>query len=468
MLGSTIKINSSFRDPCGFLFRKDGILYRQINMKYKEHYDHLMNSGLYEELVKEGDLVQHQEVSKSFGHIKDGYKIIKPEELEFISYPYEWSFSQMKDAALTTLRVQKTAMKFGMTLKDSSAYNVQIYKGKFVFIDTLSFEIYQEGEAWIAYKQFCQHFLAPLLLMTYTDIRLHQLLKVFIDGIPLDLASRLLPIKTYLKFSTFMNIHLNAKSQEKYSDKQIHKKSIKMSKIRLEALIDNLEQLVKKLNWSHGSTEWGDYYSITNYSEEAFEIKKKLVADFITIANPARVWDLGANTGVFSRLASAKGINTIAFDIDPIAVEKSYLHSKNHNETNIITLLLDLTNPSPSIGWCNDERLSLISRANADTVIALALIHHLAISNNVPLIKIAEFFSGICRNLIIEFVPKADSQVRKLLATREDVFPEYTMEGFEAAFADLFSLVKKEKIEGTERTLYLFRKENEIHEMQKV
>ena len=458
MLDSTNKINSSFRDPSGFLFRKDGILYRQINMQYKEHYDHLMNSGLYDELVKEGVLIQHQEMSDIFRQTEDAYKIIKPQELEFISYPYEWSFSQMKDAALTTLKIQKTAMRFGMTLKDSSAYNVQIYKGKFIFIDTLSFEIYQEDEPWIAYKQFCQHFLAPLLLMTYTDIRLHQLMKIYIDGIPLDLASRLLPVKTYLKFSMFMNIHLNAKSQEKYSDKQIHRKSIKMSKMRLEALIENLEKLVYKLNWKPANTEWGDYYSITNYSEGAFEIKKKLVSDFITTANPSSVWDLGANTGVFSRIASANGIETIAFDIDPIAVEKSYLHSKYNNEINITTLLLDLTNPSPSIGWCNGERLSLISRANADTAIALALIHHLAISNNVPLIKIAEFFSQICQNLIIEFVPKTDSQVRKLLSTREDVFPEYNMEGFEAAFSGLFSLIRKEKIEGTERILYLFRK----------
>ncbi|MGI1659813.1 MAG: hypothetical protein ACRKFN_12750 [Desulfitobacterium sp.] len=452
------KIKSSFRDPSGFLFQEEGVLYRQINRQYKENYEHLISSGLYDELINEGYLIRHQEVSNIHAQTEEAYKILKPERISFISYPYEWSYSQMKDAALTTLRIQKIAMKYGMILKDSSAYNVQIYKGKFVLIDTLSFEIYQEDEPWIAYKQFCQHFLSPLFLMTYTDIRLSQLIKVYIDGIPIDLASRLLPAKTYLKFSALVNIHLNAKSQKKYSDKQIDMKKIKMSKMRLEALIDSLEKTVESLNWKPGKTEWGDYYSITNYSEEAFEAKKELVSDFITITNPTRVWDMGANTGVFSRLASSKGIDTIAFDIDPIAVEKSYLYSKAMNETTITTLLMDLTNPSPSIGWSNEERFSLLSRANADTAIALALIHHLAISNNVPLVRIAEFFGSICKDLIIEFVPKADSQVQRLLATRKDIFPEYNEENFEIAFSSFFRLIKKEKIPGTERTLYLFKR----------
>jgi hypothetical protein len=291
--------------------------------------------------------------------------------VDFISYPYEWCFSQLKDAALTTLRVQKVAMNYGMTLKDASAYNIQFHNGKPILIDTLSFEKYEEGTPWVAYRQFCQHFLAPLALMVYTDVRLSQLLKVYIDGIPLDLASILLPAKTKVKFSILMNVHLHAKSQKQYEDKPQNTKNYHMSKRNLLALVDSLESAVKRMKWKAAGTEWGDYYSITNYTEQAFEEKKALVASYLEKAAPKVVWDLGANTGVFSRIASNRNIQTIAFDIDPVAVEKNYLYSKEHNENHILPLLLDLTNPSPAIGWANSERMSLMQRSKPDTVMAV-------------------------------------------------------------------------------------------------
>ncbi|MEI7526409.1 MAG: hypothetical protein WCJ95_18825, partial [Mariniphaga sp.] len=186
-------LSSSFRDPSGFLFYEEGKLLRQVNGCYKEDYDLLMGSGLYTRLVEKNLLIPHQELTGHQGLNGSTYKVIEPEKVGFISYPYEWSFSQLKDAAFATLEIQKIALQYGMTLKDATAYNVQFHKGRPVFIDTLSFEIYQEGKPWQAYKQFCQHFLAPLALMGYTDIRLNQLLKLYIDGIPLDLTSRLLP-----------------------------------------------------------------------------------------------------------------------------------------------------------------------------------------------------------------------------------------------------------------------------------
>ena len=261
------------------------------------------------------------------------YKVIKPDQIAFVSYPYEWSFSQLKDAALTTLDIQKKALEFGMSLKDCSVYNIQFIKGKPVFIDTLSFERYREGSPWVAYRQFCQHFLAPLALMSHRDVRLGQLFRSHLDGIPLDLASKLLPRRTRFSFSLLSHIHLHARTQTRYADKQIDTKRPKLSRLGFTGIINSLESGVKRLKWNPGGTEWGDYYQDTNYSAEAFQHKKQVVAEFLDAIRPGSVWDLGANTGIFSRIASDKGIPTISFDIDPAAVEKNYLECRRRNET---------------------------------------------------------------------------------------------------------------------------------------
>ena len=450
-------VKSSFRDNSGFLFFRDGVLYRQINTVYKNDYDFFISSGLYSELEKENFIVSHEEADINYRKTDDAYKIIKPEFIDFISYPYEWSFSQLKDGALLTLEIQKRAYKKGMVLKDATAYNIQFHKGKPLFIDSLSFTKYNEGEPWIAYRQFCQHFLAPLLLMAYRDIRLNQLLKVHIDGIPLDLASVLLPFKTKLSFPVLSHIHFHAKSQKRYEDKQVSKDKLKpqISSMGFQGIIDSLETCIKGLKWKAAGTEWHDYYDKTNYSDLGAENKKVIVEKFIDIISPKNLWDLGGNVGAYSRIASDKGIKTICFDIDPACVELNYSKIREKNETAILPLLMDFTNPSPSMGWAGKERDSLEKRGPAHTAMALALIHHLAISNNVPLDYIAEFFAGICKNLIIEFVPKSDSQVQKLLTTREDIFPDYKEENFEKTFSPYFNIKEKEKISDTERTLYL-------------
>lgn len=451
-------VPSSFRDPSGFVFWRDGSIYRQINILYKEDYDHLMVSGLYKALVEAELLIPHEEIPAESARPDWCYKVIKPETVSFISYPYEWSFSQLKDAALTTIRIQERSLDFGMSLKDCSAYNVQFVKSKPVFIDTLSFEKYREGTPWVAYRQFCQHFLAPLALMSYRDVRLGQLFRIHLDGVPLDLASAILPFRTRFKFSLLSHIHLHAKSQTHFADRQMNTSRHKVSRLGLLGIIDNLESAVKKLKWQPGGTEWGDYYEDTNYSSDAFQHKRQIVAEFLDKIIPKNVWDLGANTGIFSRIASNKGIPTISFDIDPAAVEKNYLECVRKSESNILPLLLDLTNPSPGIGWQNQERTSLIERGPADTVLALALIHHLAISNNVPFVKIADFLASICGSLIVEFVPKSDSQVQRLLSTREDIFPRYEQQSFEADFGQHFAIQSSVRIRGSERTLYLMKR----------
>jgi len=459
-MSSHNKVAASFRDPSGFMFKRDGVIYRQVNQHYREQYDLLVSSGLLEALWKQGLLVASEEVAVPPAVPEIAYKVIQPVELPFISYPYEWSFSQLKDAALATLQIQKLAFEKGQALKDASAYNIQFHNGKPVFIDTLSFEPYRAGEPWVAYRQFCQHFLAPIALMAATDIRLSQLLRVYIDGIPLDLASRLLPGGTKLNLGLNLHIHTHAAAQLKYADDTSAKKQNKgqMTRNAFLGLIDSLESTIKGLSLKGYKTEWGDYYTATNYTEGSLKEKQELVGKFISQSGAKSLWDLGANTGFFSRVASDKGIFTVAFDIDPLAVEQGWQDVKAKKEKNLLPLVLDLTNPSPAIGWANQERSSFLERGPVDCVMALALIHHMAISNNVPMTTLAEFFASAGRWLIIEFVPKEDSQVQRLLSTREDIFPEYHPEGFEKAFATSFHLRAKELIPGSKRHLYLLER----------
>ncbi|MFH1524179.1 MAG: class I SAM-dependent methyltransferase, partial [Chloroflexota bacterium] len=426
-------LSASFRDPSGFLFTQDGVLYRQVNQVYADDYTRMIDSGLYAKLVKTGLLIPHTELDVPPADKKLAFKVLRPERVPFISYPYEWSFGQLKAAALATLSIQKRALRLGMSLKDASAYNIQFYNGRPTLIDTLSFETYQEGEPWVAYRQFCQHFLAPLALMAYRDVRLSQLLRVYIDGIPLDLASGLLPTRTRWNFGLVTHIHLHASAQKRCANVAVSEArgGRKMSKEALLGLVESLRATVRKLEWKPVGTEWADYYAANNYTDAAFEHKKALVGDWLTRIESKTVWDLGANVGAFSRIAAETGANVISSDIDPAAVEVNYRLVKENKEQNLLPLVLDLTNPSPALGWENRERDSFLERGPVDAVLALALVHHLAISNNVPLERVAEFFAKCGKWLIVEFVPKSDSQVQKLLRSRKDIFGEYTRAGFE-------------------------------------
>jgi len=417
-----------------------------------------MASSLYENLTKAGLLIPHEEVDLRGDDSADFYKTIRPEAVPFISYPYEWSFSQLKDAALATLEIQKRALQFGMSLVDSSAYNIQYMRGRPLLIDTLSLRKYVEGKPWTAYRQFCQHFLAPLALMSLKDIRLGQLSRIYIDGIPLDLASGLLPSKSKLRIPLLLHLHLHAKSQKRYANRSVNTKNRKVSRQAFLGLVDSLESAIARLSWKPGGTEWANYYQDTNYTPPGLEHKSQLVSEYLKDAQPRLLWDLGANVGHFSRIGARTGALTISFDIDPACVERNYLQCTREKQTNLLPLLSDLTNPSPGIGWENEERMSFFERGPADAVMALALIHHLCIYNNVPFAKAAQFLSRITRFLIIEFVPKDDSQVQRLLATREDIFMNYDQANFEKAFRGLFHVKRSNAIQDSRRILYLMEK----------
>jgi len=295
----------------GFLFYEEDSLYRQVNRVYQQHYDKLVESGLYDALVDQNLIIPHEEIEGMASPEPDScYKIIKPERVPFIAYPYEWCFLQLRSAALTTLRLARVALDYGMILKDASAYNLAFHKGRWRLLDTLSFEIYEEGEPWIAYKQFCQHFLAPLTLMAYRDPRLNLMSRLFIDGVPLDIAAKLLPFRSKLRFGLLTHIHYHAKTQTKYADQGESREQVsgKFSQQSLQNLLESLRNTIKGLSVKTDRTEWAQYYQDTNYTENAFEGKKAVVSQLIERVQPKTVWDLGANTGEFSRLASEKGI----------------------------------------------------------------------------------------------------------------------------------------------------------------
>jgi ribosomal protein L11 methylase PrmA len=454
------RLGASFRDPSGFVYRADGVLYRQVNDVYQLHFDALLASGLYVRLTKKRWLVPHDEVPAAPG----AYRTLRPAEIPYISYPYEWCFGQLKAAALLTLDLQQEALTHGLVLKDASAYNIQFVGYRPVLIDTLSFEIYEDGAPWVAYRQFCQHFLAPLALESSVDPRLRRLSGEFIDGVPLDLASRLLPRRTWARPGLLTHVHLHARSQQKHQAAgrggAASARAIRVSKTALVALIDGLRRTVAACTLPARRTEWSDYYSDTNYSDESMTAKESLVAEFVdAVAVAGRtIHDFGANTGRFSRLIARPDRYVVAHDVDEMAVEHHYRHVVADKSEGVLPLVLDLTNPSPARGWALEERDAITDRMAGDTVVALALIHHLAISNNVPLDRLAAFFARLAAALVIEFVPKEDSQVQRLLATRKDIFPTYTIEDFERTFGERFEIVRRTLVPGTSRTLYAMRR----------
>ena len=466
MVDAREAVPGSFRDPRGFVFRRDGELFRHVDATAAEDYDRFETSGLRSALHERGLLIPHEE-EPALAAERGAARVLRPEPVPFVSYPYEWSFSQLRDAALLTLLLQETAMDHGMSLRDASAYNVQFHRGRPIMIDTLSFEALPEGRPWVAYRQFCQHFLAPLALMSYRDVRLGLALRDHLDGVPLDLAASLLPRRAQARPPLQLHVFLHARSQRRHradgaspaaqsAGQRDGRRGFGVQAFR--GLLDSLRKGVQGLDVPDAVGAWADYEAeATHYAESARRRKEEVVAAWIERTAPASVWDLGANVGRFSRMASTRGIDTVACDLDAAAVDRNYVAARREGDEHLLPLVMDLTNPSPGLGWDGRERASLADRGPADLALGLALIHHLAIGNNVPVPMVLRTFGSLARRAVIEFVPKSDEKVRTLLATREDVFPDYTEDGFRAAAAEVFEIEDREALPDSDRVLYLVR-----------
>jgi hypothetical protein len=417
-------------------------------------------SGILADLQGRRVLVEHETAGlDAAADPATAHAVIRPQPVPFVSYPYEWSFGELRDAALLTLEAQAIASAAGFTLRDASAYNVQFLDGRPILIDTLSFERATPGAPWIAYRQFCEQFLAPLALMALRDVRLGLLLRESIDGIPLDLAASLLPRRTWLNGGLAAHLHTHARAQSRFADRpEAADRRPTVKPLQQAALLDSLRRTVEGLDWRPEGTEWADYADRTSYDDAATMSKEALVDRYLGAAGGDVVWDMGANTGRYSAIAARHGARVVAWDVDPAATERHYRALKRDGVTSTLPLVVDLANPSPALGWAHAERRSLLDRADADTVLALALVHHLAISRNVSLAMLADLFAALGRELVLEFVPKEDAMVQRLLATREDVFPSYTLDGLRAAFRPRFEIRDEAPVEGTARTLLHLRR----------
>lgn len=455
-------LDASFRDPAGFVFKQPDGVFRCISYAGLEDFDTLQNSGLAQRLLDDNLLVPFQVVSRT----KHQY-ILKLETIPFFSYPYEWCPSQLRDAAELTLRIAKLALDHDMILKDASAFNVAWKNGLPIFIDHGSFTRYIPDSPWKAYRQFSMHFLAPLLLMKYRDPRLIDLFQTNLDGIPLELASKLLPMRSWLSPTALLHVHMHASMQRRHeNDNSIPQNNITqnadnnkrrpptLTKRKLMMMLDSLLQTVQSIKASSVTTEWGDYYNNTNYTDKAFDFKKKAVADFCNAISPKTVVDLGANDGTFSRIAAENAHHVIAADMDVNAIETLY----RSRTPNIFPLRQDLNNPSPATGVLLQERDSFAQRVHGDAVLALALCHHLRIGSNWPLPKIAQLLSQTAPNALVEFVPKNDSQVQKMLATRDDIYDDWTLDDFIAALWPHYPHCKTIQIPDSNRTLIVASK----------
>lgn len=453
MLSSFTSHPSSFRDPSGFLFYKNGNLYRQVNQFFKADFDAFISGGLYTHLVEKNILIPHHTIPENLTGAEEWYQTLQPEIVPFISYPYEWCFDMLKDAALKTLEAAKEALHFGMLLKDASAYNLQWHKGQMMFIDSLSFEKYNEQKPWIAYRQFCQHFFAPLALMHYLKEPLQHLLIAYPEGIPVHIAKKLLPFKSKLNLHSYLHLHLSGlAATKKVSSNELNKP---FSIQKMKNLLRSLEEGIRSFYLNAHAGVWSNYYKEAFERENYIAQKKIIISDWAAALQFSSVFDAGANEGEFSELLLNKATYIVSADLDHYSINKLYNTIKQKAISNIYPLLLDLSNPSAAIGVNNMERAAFLKRGKTDLVLALALIHHLAIGKNIPFSNIASLFNQLGRLLIIEFIPKQDEKVAVMLSQKKDVYHWYTQENFLAAFSKYYTVIKLKEVAASNRTLYL-------------
>ena len=447
---------ASFRDPSGFVYTKDEEIYRHINPIYFDKFEHLHKSGLYDQLVQDKFLISHVVVEEDTSKI-----IIKPNMIPFISYPVEWPFYALKSSALLTLKINIQAIKFDMILKDASSYNVQFVGPNPIFIDTLSFDLYRKDLPWSAFGQFCRHFISSLLLMKYCHTDVNKMLISFIDGIPLDVASSLLPLRTHFSLFIKSNIHIHAKALKANQDVNKFKKDIKLSKGKLTKLLNYVYDFVDKLELK-GSIQWDNYYGDNSYEEKAFVKKGDIVRRWCKSINASKILDVGGNDGSLSNIP---GSNTILCNTDLCSLNRGFLDSKKTSR-NMVSLLVDIASPTPAYGFANKERSSFLNRVynwSPECVLALALVHHLCISQNCSFDMLAKLFTSLGKHLIIEFVDRDDGLTQKLLIGMRDqkiLFDWYNKDNFEKAFQKEYAIDQVHQIEGMHRTLYLMTKKN--------
>jgi ribosomal protein L11 methylase PrmA len=458
----------SFRDPSGRVYEVDGQLYRTVAATFSPEFEFVESTGLLRKLTTDGLLLSFERTDsshlKTFFH-EDTKYVLQIPRLRFVSYPYEWPFSALKAAALLHLDIQLIALEFGVTLTDATAYNIQFQGVRPIFIDHLSFRRYHPGEIWAGHRQFCEQFLNPLLLRAFLGIPHNAWYRGAQEGIKAQDLSRLLKWRHHLRWNTLTHVTLQSFFQRSVENDRVklEKKSFPTNLLLPAAfrrLLKKLRSWISQLTPADtGKTVWQKYTTTHNYSSEEVELKKRFVSGFVRQVTPRLIWDLGCNTGDYAVAALEAGAEyAVGFDNDHGALELAFARAGEQN-LNFQPLFFDAANPSPNQGWQEQERYGLQARASANAILALAVVHHLAITHNIPLEQLLNWMIALAPQGVIEFVPKNDPMVQALLRHRNDIFPNYTKETFLNSFTGKASISSTEIASSTGRLLVSYRRQ---------
>ena len=453
----------SFRDPAGQVHLVGDRVFRTIMPMAAADFEAVRSRPVWKHLIESGRVLEETEVDPAqLGEAAIGAAhVVEHPRLPYISYPYEWSFPLLKSAALAHLELHMEALEGDINLIDATAYNIQFRGPRPVFIDHLSFRPYREGEFWTGHKQFCEQFLNPLLLRAVLGVTHNAWYRGSLEGIPVEDLNRLLPLRRKFSWKVLSHVTLQARLQQAAVNKggraQVKERSL--PKAALLHMLKSLHGWISRLEPADtGKTVWGDYARNHSYSDDEVAAKKHFVAEAVSRFDAQTVWDIGCNTGDYSKVALEAGAHrVVGFDFDQQALELAYARAVDEN-LDFLPLFLDAANPSPDQGWAQAERMGMAARRNADAVIALAVIHHLAIGRNVPLDAVVEWLVDMAPTGVIEFVPKQDPMVQALLALREDIFPDYTEETFLAHLQKRAEIVASQTVSRSGRLMVAFRR----------
>ena len=463
----------SFRDREGRVFYSDGEVYRALSEAALADWRDLSQTEFLANALEKGQVVKTSE-SENVAAPDSGNEalswagVLHHERIPFVSYPNEWCFGMLRDAALLHLDLLLAALDEGFVLKDSSAYNIQWRGTEPVFIDLPSFQKLQKGEPWVGYLQFCQQFLYPLLLTAYKNVPFQPYLRASLDGIaPADLNS-LFGLGRRFKKGVFTHVYLQSKLADMTASKpkavRKEARELGFSSELIKSNARGLRKLIANLTWRAPSTEWSDYDTEAktghNYSDEEHELKEAFVERAAATSSWPLAWDLGCNTGRFTRIAARHAETTVAMDIDPLAIERFYQALRLEpasSRPNILPLVNDLVDPSPDRGWRGRERGALLERDRPQLILALALVHHLVIGRNVPMAELIEWLATYGAHLVIEFPTREDSMVKRLLLNKDDHYRDYELGFFERCLEQHFEVLEREAQASGERVLYFVR-----------
>jgi ribosomal protein L11 methylase PrmA len=452
----------SFRDPRGRVYERGGKIYRSISDIAAQDFEFLQASPVIRTLIADGKLTGFEPVEPDvLGDIAGSPAfVVEHPRVPFVSYPYEWSFATLKAAALLHLDIQLVALDGGISLSDASAYNVQFQGPNPVFIDLLSFRPYRDGELWTGHRQFCEQFLNPLLLRAKTGVIHNHWYRGSQEGITAQDLRRVLPWRSKLSPGMLLHVVAQAALQNSAGGSSLNRSSLKTQKLPKESyrtMLRKLQTWISTLEpLGAGRSTWQDYARSHSYVDDEVTAKKAFIRDFAAKVKPQTIWDIGCNSGDYSKAALEGGAKrAIGFDFDPGALELA--HARAVSETlDFLPLMLDGANPSPSQGWNQQERKGLQERANADGVIALAYIHHIAIGRNVPLDDVISWLVGLAPQGVIEFVPKKDPMVIRLLELRDDIFTDYEEDVFLKSISSRARIIREEVVTQNGRKLVWF------------